>query len=271
MLFTDLAVVLFNRDGHQIQWRWEPQETDPGTVEFELLRAEGPDGPYDTIATLDPETDFSFFDKTAPFRIQNQVIYYRVRVVLRATGAEVGLSPAFGTQSGPLPQDALLIIEQQNIMLEGVNGHVPTKGIPGGVTIYRKRNFGRACTECRDAVTGRIVVSDCRTCHGTGKLDGFYSPVNVGMNISPYAANIRRLNLQKVEDCETVGVMNNYPVVFPGDILVEPNEKHWQVNRVDVRERHRILVRQILYLSQLKPDDIAHETLRHVSHGGKKF
>lgn len=237
---------------------------------MELLRGEGPDGPFDTVAVFDPRTVFSYFDKTSPLRMQNQELYYRLRAVLKSTGAEVARSFAFGLQ-GELPLDALEIIRQQRVVLEGVNGHKPIKGIPGGVTIYRKRNYGQVCPDCVDPVTGRVNVSNCKLCHGSGKLDGYYNPVDTGMNIMPYAAAVKLLNLQKVEDSETVGQMNNFPVMYPGDIVVEPSEKHWRVTRVETRERHRTIVRQILYLTQLKPDDIVHETLRHSSHGGKRF
>lgn len=270
MLWTDTSVVLFNREGHYAQWRWDPQATPPASVEMELLRAEGPDGPFDIVVTFDPRTTFSYFDKTSPRRAQNQELYYRLRAVDRATGDELGRSAAFGLQ-GDLPLDALEIIRQQRVLLEGVNGHKPIKGIPGLVTIYRKRNYGQNCPDCKDTITGQVVVSNCRLCHGSGKIDGYYNPVNTGMNIMPYAIAVRLMNLQKTEDSDTTGVMNNFPAMYPGDIVVEPNESHWRVTRVETRERHRTLVRQILYLTQLKPDDIVHETLRHSSHGGKRF
>lgn len=270
MLWLDTQVVLFHRDGHQLQWRWDPQATPPASVEMEILRAEGPDGPFDVVDVVDPTATFSYLDKTSPQRLQNQEIYYRLRCVDKNTGTEVARSAAFGTQ-GELSLDALEIIRQQRVVLEGVNGHRPIKGIPGLVTIYRKRNFGRRCPDCTDAITGQVVVSNCRACHGSGKLDGYYDPMDTGMNIMPYANALKLLNLQKTEDSDTVGQMNNFPVMYPGDIVVEPSEKHWRVTRVETRERYRVIVRQILYLTQLKPDDIAHETLRHSSHGGKRF
>lgn len=269
MIWVDTTVILFSKDGHYLQWRWDPQSTNPSTVEMEVLRSESPDGPFDHVATVDPRSVFSFFDKTGPTRPQNGGIYYRLRAVLKTNGEEVAISAAFGVQ-GDLPLDALEIIRQQRVVLEGVNGHKPIKGIPGGVTIYKKRNFGMKCPDCVDAVTGRIAVSNCRLCHGSGKVDGYFDPINVGMNILPYSVALKLWNLGKSEDSDTVAQMNNFPVMYPGDILVEPNEKHWRVTRMEPRERHRTTVRQILYLTQVKPDDIIHETLRHISHGGKR-
>lgn len=267
MLFLDTQVTLYSLEGHYVQWRWEPQAQDPDAVELEVGRSESPLGPFEQLAVVDPRVTFSWLDDTAPRRPQNQEIYYQLRAVDRSSGAELGLSRAFG-QQGPLPLDALEIIRQQRVLLEGVNGHRPTKGIPGLVSVYRKRGYGRACDECVDPLTGRKNISNCRACQGTGRLDGYYRPVDVGMNIMPYTRALQLYNLQRVEDSDTTGVMNNYPAMYPGDIVVEPSERHWRVNRVEVRERYRITVRQLLYMSQIKPDDIVNDVLRHSGHGG---
>lgn len=266
MLFFDTSVVLFSRDGLQVQWRWDPQGTDPTTVELEVQRSGSPVGPWSQLSVVDPRTTFSFFDKTTPTRPQNEDLYWRLRAVLRTDGSEVAVSNPFGL-NGPLSQDALWIIEQQRILLDGVNGHRAIKGIP--VTIYRKRNFGVPCPECRDAVTGRVSISNCRMCHGSGKLDGYFDSVDVGANISQYTTNVQLGNLQKVENSDTSCFINNFPAVYPGDIVVEPSERHWRVTRVEPRERYRTIVRQALSMTQIKPDDIVNQTLRHSSHGGK--
>lgn len=269
MLWQDMTVVRYHGDGFHVQWVWDPQSTDPDTVEMEIERSGSPTGPFDLLATFDPRTQFSFFDKTTPWRPANEEFYWRLRAVDKSTGAEVGVSYAFGL-NGELPLDALEIIRQQRVLLEGVNGHKPIKGIPGLVTVYRRRNFGSRCPECVDSITDQVHVSNCLVCDGTGTLRGYYNPVDIGMNIMPYSAAVRPFKLQKTEDCDTVGTTVNWPAMYPGDIVVEPNEKHWRVTKIEVKERHRILVTQILYLTQVKPDDIIHSTLRHSSHGGRQ-
>jgi len=268
VIFNKTSVILFNRDGHYIQWSWDPQGVDPLTVELEILRSESPSGPFDILDVVDPVSTFSYFDYYSPRRPFGLTVYYKLRAVAKMSGAPLGESSPFSGKEA-MSLDALWIIEQQRIVLEGVNGHRPIKGIPGGVTVYKLRNFGVRCKVCVDPVTGRINISNCQTCHGTGKLDGYYSPVNVGMNISQYDTSLVLTNTNKAEDSETAAYMNNYPLIYPGDLLVEPSEVHWRVSRVQVRERYRATVRQVLFINQINPDEIENHTLRHVSNGGK--
>lgn len=263
MIFNDTSVLLYSREGHYIQWRWDPQGTDPLTVELQVLRSESPSGPFDLLDIVDPVSTFSYFDYFSPRRPFGRPTYYKLVAVLRSNGDVVGESSAF-SGGASLSLDALWIIEQQRILLEGVNGHRPIKGIPGGVAIYKIRNFGTRCGVCVDPVTGRINLSNCLTCNGTGKVGGYYNPVNVGMNISQYDTSIVLTNINKSEDSSTVAYMNNYPIMYPGDMLVEPSEKHWRVTRIQLRERYRVTVRQVLYINQLNPDDIENNTLKHV-------
>jgi len=266
VIFFDTQALMMPRQGVRVQWKWDPQGTAPSTVEVVVERSEAPLGPFVEIGVVDPRVTFSFFDEGAPLRKQNGAMYWRVRAVSRQTGATLHTSHAFGFDE-PLGQDALLIIEQQNVMLEGVNGHPAIKGRP--VTVYKQINVGPKCPACIDQETGRIAISNCRACVGTGVDGGYYDPVTVGMNLMPYANAVQLLNLQAVGEVDSTAVMNNFPVVDPGDILVERSEKHWRVTRTDPRERNRSLVRQVLFLSQLKPDDVAAELLRHRDNGGR--
>lgn len=267
MKFFDTSAVMFPRDSIQLQWRWDPQAVDPRDCELVVERSGGSDGPWDTLATVDPVRVFSYHDDTAPLRSYNQNLYYRLTMLRRSNGQVIRSSIPFGFD-GPLDLDARLIIAQQEVFLEGVNGHKAIKGLP--VTIYKAVQFGPKCDVCRDKDNGQIMLSGCLSCVGTGYNQGFYEPVTRGMNIMPYAVALKLFNLQDVDGVETTAVMNNFPAITPGDILVERSEKHWRVKSVDVRERNRIRVRQILFLTQLQPDDVAGEILRHRDHGGRK-
>ncbi len=267
MIFFDTEVLLFSRDGIAVQWKLDPQELDITTLELEVQRSESPAGAWKTLVTVDPLHVFSYFDKDAPWRSQHVPMYYRLRAIDKASGVEKAASKPF-TFGGPLPLDAIEIIRQQRVLLEGVNGHPPVKGTE--CTVYKRRNFGRNCTRCKDAITNRIAISNCPECFGTGKIDGFYNPVNVFLNLSPHDVDTELTNLGKIEDHETTFYANNFPVFYPGDIVVEPNEQHWRIVRMQPRERRNALVRQILFVINVKPDDIVHDRLRHSTHGGKK-
>jgi hypothetical protein len=262
--FYDTSVLAQPREGYHVQWRVEPQDDDLSLLELDIQRSESPTSGFVSLQTLDPLTDFSFTDLGAPWRPKNWDIYYRLVAKVRATGGIHYEGLSFGTQ-GRLPLDALEIIRQHNILLRGLNNQTPLTGIE--CTIYKKRNFGAQCRSCRDAVTGQIVISQCPECGGTGRANsGYYDPIDVFINLSPHPKFLKLTTLGKLEDNETAAFMTNFPLMYPGDIIVEPSEKHWRVVSIDVTERHRIVVHQGLRLAQVDHNDVVYETLRHSSH-----
>jgi hypothetical protein len=262
MRFYDTRVLLLPRDGVNVQWQVEGEDDDLTLIEVELQRSESPHGPFTPVQTLDPLTAFSFTDRTAPWRSKNFELYYQLVGRLRSTGEAVSECPAFGFQ-GRHGLDALEIIRQHHILLYGVNGHEPLTGIR--TTVYKKRTFGPRCRECTDESTGQVVVSQCRSCGGTGFAGGgYYTPIIANMNFQPTPRQLQITNLGKAEDNETTVFTTNFPIFYAGDMVVEPNERHWRVVQIEVTERKRVIVHQLLRLRQLDHNDIEYEMLRHL-------
>lgn len=266
MRFFNTRALLFPRDGVHVQWGVEPEATDLNTVEVELLRSESPSGPWTKLQVFDPVVTFGFTDKTVPWRPKNYEVYYLLRGVDKGSGDVLTDDLPFGFQ-GQLPLDAVEIIRQHQILLLGVNGHKPLTGIE--TTVYKKRTFGARCLECTDGPTGRVVISQCKICGGTGYSDsGYYAPIRVAMNFQPSPKTYQISNLGKLEDNETVAFMVNFPIMYPGDMIVEPNEAHWRVVNIDVTERNRVIVHQLLRLRQLDHNDVEYQVLRHLDNQG---
>jgi hypothetical protein len=266
MRFYDTRALLLPREGVHLQWCVEPEDTDLTTIEVELQRSESPSGPWVKLQVFNPFDTFAFTDRTVPWKPKSFEIYYQLVGVLKTSGDPVTNCRPFGFQA-KLPLDAIEIIRQHNILLKGVNGHEPLTGIE--TTVYKRRTFGPRCTTCVDAMTGRRAVAQCDVCSGTGFSDrGYYNPIPVAMNLQPHPSAVQITNLGKVEDNETVAFMTNFPIMYPGDMVVEPDEKHWRVVHVDVTERKRVVVHQSLRLRQLDHNDIEYEVLRHLDNQG---
>jgi len=265
MRFYDTRVLLLPRDGVNVQWQVEPENDDLSLVEIELQRSESPHGPFTVIQTLDPLTSFSFTDHTAPWRSKNFELYYQLVGRLRSSGEAVSSCPAFSFQ-GQLTLDAVEIIRQHHILLYGVNGHEPLTGIV--TTVYKRRTFGPRCRTCTDESTGQVVISQCRECGGTGFASGgYYQPIAVNMNFQPHPKLLQISNMGKSEDNETTVFTTNFPIFYPGDMVVEPSEKHWRVVQAEVTERKRVVVHQLLRLRQLDHNDVEYEVFRHLDNG----
>lgn len=262
MRFYDQRALLLPREGVHVQWCVEPEADDLDLIEIDIGRAESPSGPFTNLQTVDPLTTFAFTDRTAPWRVKNFELYYQLTGRLRATGEAVSHCPPFGFQ-GRLPMDALEIIRQHNILLYGVNGHVPETGIR--TTVYKRRTFGPRCVLCTDQGTGRVVVSQCRSCGGTGfRNGGYYAPMVINISFQPNPKTVQLALFGKLEDNETTAFATNFPIFYAGDMVVEPNETHWRVVDKQVTERHRVIVHQLLRLRQLDHNDIEYEVFRHL-------
>ena len=92
--------------------------------------------------------------------------------------------------------------------------------------------------------------------------------MRVPMNFQPSSKAIQITDLGKLEDNETVAFMVNFPIMYPGDLVVEPNEAHWRMVHSDVTERKRVVVHQLLRLRQLDHNDIEYQVLRHLDNQG---
>lgn len=265
MRFFDTRALLFPRNGIHLQWGVEPEGTDLEMVEMEIHRSESPSGPFINLQTLNPLETFAWTDRTAPLRAKRFELYYKLVGTNRSTGVIIHQSQPFGFQ-GRLPLDALEIIRQHNILLRGVNGHDPTTGIK--TTVYKKKTFGVRCQYCTDEATKQIVISQCKMCGGTGLVNGYYSPIPVYMNFQPTPKMLRVMNLGKIEEHESVAFLTNFPIMYPGDMVVEPDEKHWKVSGVEITERKRTIVHQLVRIRQLDHNDVEYELYKHVDNQG---
>ena len=93
-------------------------------------------------------------------------------------------------------------------------------------------------------------------------------PIIVYISFQPYPRHVQIMNLGKIEDNETVAFMTNFPIMYPGDMVVEPSERHWRVVNVEVTERKRVVVHQLIRLRQLDHNDVEYEVLRHLDNQG---
>lgn len=250
-----------------VQWMVAPENTDLNDIEIEIERSGSPNGPWKKLEVVDPNNTFLFEDKVAPQKPDSLGIYYRLRGVLKATGDLVEQGEAF-TDTRVIPKYAREIQRQINILLRGVNQH---QGFIGRkCTIYKKRNFGPRCRKCRDVVTRRVTISNCKECSGTGYAGtGYFNPVDVHCKVDP---DIKQLNfgqLLKTDDRQTRVLLLDFPVLYPGDIIVEKSEKHWRVVNVDSAEdNERNTVVQFPAVIEIERGDVVYDTLRHSDNGG---
>jgi hypothetical protein len=194
-----------------------------------------------------------YVDHTANVTDLDKIYYFRVRAVefQGATPVQTFTSPST-TWDGDLDLVGLYIVE------EHLFAHRWVYGVP--VMIYKKRRDGVYCPECWDDVLQRVAKSNCRTCYGTGRLDGFYAPIEAWMSLEPDPKMEQVVDWGKRQQGQTDIQFTNYPLLSVDDLIVElkPN-KFWKVSIVRAPEKNRTVILQLCRLDAVNPSDVEYK------------
>jgi hypothetical protein len=125
--------------------------------------------------------------------------------------------------------------------------------------ILKRRSFGPNCPDCFNPVRQRKAQSDCKTCFGSQYRGGFLKPISVWMNFQPPVKLLRLVNFAELNPNESVGVMVNYPLMVPRDLVVEETNQRWRVQEVRNISHRRYTIYQILRLTAVSRHEIEQE------------
>lgn len=230
-------VFLWPRKGWHLQWRFEDL---PNNHTIDIERASGPEGPWEVIDTVGAQS-ITYDDQSVPRRSLFTILWYRLKV--RDGNGDVVLTSKPITNEKQADKFTAEIIRQYEIRLQGSDVH------PGYYArffaCYKRAVDGKTC-DCVDEVTGDRKRDRCPLCLGTGYLESWSNPVTFRgafMDGETRTTNIR--NLTEEESLTRQMWTANYPVLEPGDVLVEKdNERHWKVDTISVSNPNDVMVSQ---------------------------
>jgi hypothetical protein len=235
-----------------IRWELEPtnqnlsrlkfyvdRSVDP--VQFEQLNAEG----------ISPFGLYEYVDYTAQITDLHKIYYYRIRAVEEAPDGTVlqTFTSGLNTWDGDPDLVSLFIIE------EHLFAHRWVYGIP--TMIFKKRADSEYCPECWDVVLKRVSRTNCAVCYGTGRLGGYFPPIEAWMSMEPDPKAEEVTEIKLKQHSHTTAQFTNYPILAPDDLIVElkPN-RYWKVVAVNYTEKNRTIVLQFPQLSAVNLADI---------------
>jgi hypothetical protein len=224
---------------------WEIANTAQRTLDFtyQVLRGESPAGPFDAVT--DPLRDrFHVRDYIAPRKMAWRNLYYVVRV---RGGDETADTEPVALRARP-PLDALEMVRLNSLLFREYTGRP--------VLIYQARTFGERCQNCYDATTQRRLVANCRNCYGTTYARGYHYPIYAYVQISPETRAPQPTDTIQTQQAGTQARMSIYPLVKHGDLFIEREGARWRVQSVQLTERLRSPVQQILTVSRVPEGDI---------------
>jgi hypothetical protein len=255
LTFMNTKVRSFSLDFLEVLWEIKETELDPMDFLFYVLRSESPMGPFDVIAG--PFDDhYRFVDNKVNLLHRWRQVYYKIRSVQKVDSSNAAESDAFTFANDP----DLIAEEVQRLERLLWNEYAGTKCF-----VFPIRTFGKRCQNCYDGpekgkgFTGQRRRSHCVTCYDTSFVRGYYSPIEIFIQIDPSAISVQNLPITERGQKDTTARMPNFPIMKPRDIIVEMTNKRWRVVKVTPTERLRAIVHQELVLHEIIKGDVEYE------------
>jgi hypothetical protein len=224
---------------------WSIPNTQQRTLgyTYQVLRGESPAGPFDPVT--EPLTDrFHIRDYIAPRKMAWRNLYYVVRL---RSGEDSTESEPVALRARP-PLDALEMIRLNSLLFREYTGRP--------VLIYQTRTFGERCSNCYDNTTQRRLLANCRNCYGTTYARGYHYPVYAYVQISPETRAPTPTDTIQTQQALTQARLSIYPLVKQGDLFIEREGTRWRVQSVQLTERLRAPVQQIVSITRVPEGDV---------------
>lgn len=242
---SNLKVRSLDVDSKEVTWKVSDTQEDALDYTFEILRSESPEGPFEVVSPRF-EDRYIFIDRRVPSGDKFRKLWYKLKTTRKVDSTI--------TEYGPVAQEP-----EADLIAQAIRLHEQTlfvQAIGRQVWLFKRRTFGSPCLTCYDSVLGMRVAERCLDCYGTGYLRGFHNPIAVWMQIDPTTKSQQNNAQAIVQIVKTRARMSFYPNVDPGDLVVEAENKRWEVDLVTTSERLRATVKQELEMHEIDTTSI---------------
>ena len=236
----------------QVSWYLEPTTENLTLYVVNVYRGELPstnisDYTLLTVPSL-PANEFTEYYDTGIAGITNKFDTYSYLIqILDLSGNLVTASnPATLTTVGDYA--ARRIIQLRELVLKKKSG--------ANFTILKRKTYGTLCPVCYDPTLQLPTNSKCLTCYDTKFVGGFYSPYVVRAQINKAPSRSIILVYGSWEDEDSVLVMSNKPVIAPGDMIIDPLSKRWNVITVRSVNKSSFIIAQQAQMRLIELDSI---------------
>lgn len=239
-----IRVRSLDSDFHDVSWEVESTSEDILDYTFQVLRSEGPSGPFEPCCI--PLSDqYVFIDNVLVGGNRWRKYYYVIRVKHVPSGDEKDFGP---TSHDPDPD--LIAIELRRHM------QLLFKEFAGRrCWVLPVRTFGQRCS-CWNPTLRAATRSGCVTCYGTTFIRGYMHPIESWMQIDPSPKSEQNTNVGAQQQSNTTARLAFFPPLKPRDLIVEGENRRWRVVSVTQTEQGRASVHQEVQLHEVPPKDI---------------
>jgi hypothetical protein len=216
-----LKVRSLSVDFNEVSWEVEATTIDVLDYTFQVLRSEGPEGPWDELSPQF-EDQYLYLDDAVMKQHRYRQWYYKIRV-RRKSSQQYWDSPA-----AELGQEEDLIAGELrthiNILMREFIGE--------RCWVLPVRTFGTRCS-CYSTTLRNKTRSGCRLCWDTSFIRGYMHPIESWISFDPSPANEQFTSVGKLQQNETTARMGYFPPLKPGDLIVSSaTVQRWSVTQV---------------------------------------
>ena len=247
-MFTLLRLLVhsFDIDFMDIWWELDGPENMFEDYSFFLARSESQLGPWTDFVVGPYKDRYRYRDNTAKMKNSVRNLWYRLEVRKDSDGSVVFVSDPECMQS-PANLEAQEITRRFSLALRAVLGRE--------MIVYPIRTFGSRCI-CWDITRGRSVRENCRDCFGVGFAGGFLSPFRTYLQKDPNVKSLLLTDRGSSNDQKTTMRALPYPILKPGDVVIERENQRWVVMTATNTERLGSPVHTELQLDGIRSTDI---------------
>lgn len=240
-----LRVTSLDIDFHEVTWRVAPTTRDIFDFSFQVLRSESVEGPWDAL-TPPFQDQYTFVDNVVQVAHRWRSYCYLIRVIERSSGDTKDFGPVAHE-----PEADIIAVELRRHIRLLMREFAGRRCI-----VLPKRTFGQRCPDCWNATLQKVTKSGCMSCFCTGFARGYLHPIETWIQIDPSSKSEQHLNTGNTQQDNTTLRLGFYPIIKPGDLIIEAENLRWVVTGQTQTEHSRAAVHQEVQVHAVEPKDI---------------
>jgi len=217
----------------ELSWEIEPTTDDILDYTFQVYRSEAEGGPFEAITPIFKDK-YYFIDNVLPADRKWRKYFYAVEVKRPRDSKE------YWTQIKHIGEPRNPYAQEISRVERAVFGAV------AGVRVYVLpiKTFGMWCS-CFDVVSKQRNKANCLNCYNTNFVGGFHNAVETFAQIRQFTHQDSTEEPIVRQKAGVSIVLTNYPIVKPGDLLIQPDEnQRWKIASVEPTRLGGSLVHQ---------------------------
>lgn len=244
IIVEEILIRSLDVDNYVVTWKVKTTSEDLLDYTFQVLRSEGPAGPFDEVS---PELSdqYMFLDNAIRRGHEFRQFHYIIRVKQKQSGQTRDFGPA-----NPGPDADLIATELRKHMFLLMREFIGRR-----CWIFPVRTFGQRC-RCWDPILAKRTQSGCITCFDTGFVRGYMTPIEAWVNIDPDQQSEQTFNVGPTQQSNTTAKLGYFPQLKPRDLIIEPENIRWRVSQISGTQQLRAVVHQEVQLHKIPSTDI---------------